>query len=66
MVVVSTIITSFEFKTVSIESSVLSLKYEMTSYINAFFYKNKLYKNTRAEICPKIRNKLRTITRLKF
>ena len=31
-----------------------------------FFYKNKLYKNTQAEICPKIKNKLRTITRLKF
>ena len=31
-----------------------------------FFYKNKLYKNTQAEICPKIKNKLRTITKLKF
>ena len=31
-----------------------------------FFYKNKLYKNTQAEIYPKIKNKLRTITRLKF
>ena len=31
-----------------------------------FFYKNKLYKNTQAEICPKIKNKLKTITRLKF
>ena len=31
-----------------------------------FFYKNKLYKNTQAEICPKIKNKLRTITRLKI
>ena len=31
-----------------------------------FFYKNKLYKNTQAEICPKIKNKPRTITRLKF
>ena len=31
-----------------------------------FFYKNKLYKNTQAEICPKFKNKLRTITRLKF
>ena len=31
-----------------------------------FFYNNKLYKNTQAEICPKIKNKLRTITRLKF
>ena len=30
------------------------------------FYKNKLYKNTQAEICPKIKNKLRTITSLKF
>ena len=35
-------------------------------YLHAFFYKNKLYKNTQAEICPKITNKLRTITRLKF
>ena len=32
-----------------------------------FFQKNKLYKNTQAEICPKIKNKLRTIiTRMKF
>ena len=31
-----------------------------------FFYKNKLYMNTQAEICPKIKNNLRTITRLKF
>ena len=31
-----------------------------------FFCKNKLYKNTQAEICPKIKNKLRTITRRKF
>ena len=31
-----------------------------------FFQKNKLYKNTQAEICPKIKNKLRTITRPKF
>ena len=30
------------------------------------FNKSKLYKNTQAEICPKINNKLRTITRLKF
>ena len=29
-----------------------------------FFYKNKLYKNTQAEICPKIKNKLRTIATL--
>ena len=35
-------------------------------YIHAVFYKNKLYKNTQAELCPKIKNKLRTITRLKF
>ena len=35
-------------------------------YLHAFFYKNKLYKNTQAEICPEIKNKLRTITRLKF
>ena len=31
-----------------------------------FFYKNKFYKNTQAEIYPKIKNKLTTITRLKF
>ena len=31
-----------------------------------FFYKDKLCKNTQAEICPKIKNELRTITRLKF
>ena len=33
-----------------------------------FLYNNKLYmyKNTQAEICPKIRNKLRTLTRQKF
>ena len=31
-----------------------------------FFYKDKLYKNTQAEICPKIKNELRTMTRLKF
>ena len=31
-----------------------------------FFYKNKIYKNTQADICPKIKNNLRTITRLKF
>ena len=36
------------------------------NYTLFFFYKNKLYKNTQAEICPKIKNKLRTITRLKF
>ena len=30
------------------------------------FYKNKPYKNTQADFCPKIKNKLRTITRLKF
>ena len=29
-------------------------------------YKDKLHENTQAEICPKIKNKLRTITRLKF
>ena len=35
--------------------------------VNAFFfYKNKLYKNTQADICPKVKNKLRTITRQKF
>ena len=34
--------------------------------VHTFFYKNKLYKNTQAEICPKIKNKLRKITRLKF
>ena len=38
----------------------------MESEYTVFFYKNKLYKNTQAEICPKIKNKLRTITRLKF
>ena len=27
--------------------------------IHAFFYKNKLYKNTGAQIWPKIKNKLR-------
>ena len=32
-----------------------------------FFYKNKIYKNTQAEICLKFKpNKLRTITSLKF
>ena len=31
-----------------------------------FFYKSKLYKNTQAEIGLKIKNTLRTITRLKF
>ena len=31
-----------------------------------FFFKNKLYKNTQAEIEPKIKNKLRKTTRLKF
>ena len=31
-------------------------------YTLFFYYKNKLYKNTQAEICPKIKNKLRTIT----
>ena len=31
-----------------------------------FFYKNKLYKNTQAEISPKVKKKLRTTTRLKF
>ena len=34
--------------------------------LHNFFYKNKLYKNTQAEICPKFKNKLRTITWLKF
>ena len=29
-------------------------------YIHAFFYKNNLYKNE-AQICPKFKNKLRTI-----
>ena len=37
-----------------------------TSYYTLFFYKNKLYKNTQAEICPEIKNNLRTIARLKF
>ena len=41
-------------------------KHSQVSAIHAFLYKNKLYKNTQAEICPKIKNKLRTITRLKF
>ena len=27
---------------------------------HAFLYKNKLYKNTQAEFCPKTKNKLRT------
>ena len=30
------------------------------------WYKNKFYKNTQAGICPKFKNRLRTITRLKF
>ena len=36
------------------------------SHCKLFLYTNKLYKNTRAEIGPKIKNKLRTITRLKI
>ena len=35
-------------------------------FLYTLFYKNKLYKNTKAEICPKIKNKLRTLTSLKF
>ena len=35
-------------------------------YTLFFFNKNKLYKSTQAEICWKIKNKLRTITMLKF
>ena len=31
-----------------------------------FFFKNELYKNTQTDICPKIKIKLRTTTRLKF
>ena len=31
-----------------------------------FFYKNKVYKNTQSEVCPKFKNKLRTIAKLKF
>ena len=41
---------------------IFSMKFNDTR----FFYKNRLYKNIRTEICPKIKNKLRTITRLKF
>ena len=35
------------------------------SGVTRFFYtcNNKLYKNTQTEICPKIKNKLKTITR---
>ena len=36
------------------------------SLIHASFYKNKLYKNTEAEICLKIKNKLRTIKLVTF
>ena len=35
-------------------------------YTLFFKYKNKLYKNTKAKIGLKIKNKLRTITGLKF
>ena len=40
----------------------------LTNFSNTrvFFYKNKLYKNTQAKICTKIKNNLRKITRLKF
>ena len=38
----------------------------LLALLHTFFYKNKLHKNAQADICPKIKNKLRTITRLKF
>ena len=42
--------------------------FKMISTINKqiLVYKNKLYKNTQADICQTIKNKLKTITRLKF
>ena len=42
--------------------------FSTTRYPNytLFFYNNKLYKNTQAAICTKAKNKLRTITRLKY
>ena len=43
----------------------LSISISLVRYTH-IFYKNKLYKNTQAEICPKINNKLGTITRVKF
>ena len=36
------------------------LRHQRHTCIHAFFYKNKLYKNTEAQIWPKIKNKLRT------
>ena len=39
---------------------------EVYKLLHTFFYKNKLYRNTQAEIGLKIENKLRTLTRLKF
>ena len=39
---------------------------EIQVHASFLFYKNKVYKNNQAEICPKIKNNLRTITRLKF
>ena len=38
----------------------------ITKNVHAFLCKNKLYKNTQAEICPKIKNKLRLISRVKL
>ena len=45
---------------------VLEVRKYITGNTRFFSYKNKLYKNTQAEICPKIKNILRTTTRLKF
>ena len=39
---------------------------EIYIVVHALFYKNKLYKNTPAEICPKLKTSFRTINRLKF
>ena len=47
------------------ELKLLEKAVKITLY-TLFFYKNKLYKNSQAKIFPKIKNKLRTITRLKF
>ena len=53
-----------------IEKKKITIVYPLIlPYIRTRFFfvrLNKLYKNTQAEICLRIKNKLRTITRLKF
>ena len=68
VIILKRIPTSWIFLCLYLEADIVEVFIVNNPFIdtNPFFYKNKLYKNTQAEICPKIMNKLRTITRLKF